>query len=64
MSESANWKLKGDRAPDPEDVAKIACALKSLAVYTAMACDQDEKPEELYKIVQDGLDAIDRIFEY
>lgn len=64
MPKTANWKVKGDGPLDPEEVAKIACALKSLAAYTALACAEDDNPEELKKIVQDGLDAIDRLFEY
>ena len=38
--------------------------MKSLAVYTALACDHDDDPEELKEIVDQGLDAIDRIFDY
>lgn len=64
MSEEKIWKVKGNKPIDPKEAAKMACALKSLAVYTAMACAEDDNPEELKKIVQDGLDAIDRIFEY
>lgn len=58
-----NWKLKADAKLDPEEVAKIACALKSLSVYTSIAFEEEENPEELKRVVQEGLDAMERIFE-
>lgn len=64
MSEENIWKVRDNKPIDPKEAAKIACALKSLAAYTTMACADDDSPEDLKKIVQDGLDAIDRIFEY
>lgn len=57
-----HWKLKQGQ-PNVEDVAKIACALKSLAVYTQAACEEDDNPRELEQTVQEGLDAIERIFD-
>lgn len=59
-----NWKLKEGIDLDVDEVAKIACALKSLAVYDAMACAEDDNPEELKQIVEQGLEAIDRLFDY
>lgn len=64
MSEEKVWKAKPGKSIDATDVAKIACALKSLAVYTSIACEEDDSPEDLRQIVQEGLDAIDAIFEY
>ena len=57
------WKVREGVAIDPEDVAKIACALKSLSVYTSMACDSDDNPEELQRLVEEGMTAIEKIFE-
>ncbi len=45
------------------DVAKIAMSLKSLAVYSMLAYEHDDDPEELDEVVQEGLDAIDRLFD-
>lgn len=59
----AEWKLKPGVDLDPNEVAKIACALKSLAAYTTLACDADDNPDELKGLVQEGLDAIDHLFE-
>lgn len=56
-------KLKEGATLDVNEVAKIACALKSLAVYTAMACEQDESPDELKELVEEGMDAVHRLFE-
>ena len=61
---NGNWKLKEGTDLDIDEVAKIACALKSLAVYTAAACEDDENPQELKDTVEDGLAAIDRMFDY
>ena len=44
------------------DVEKIAIALKSLAVYSMLAYEHDDDPEDLDELVQEGLDAIDRLF--
>ena len=60
-----NWKLKtAIDELDPEDLAKIACALKSLAVYTSLACDQEDSPEDLEVVVKEGLEALERTFDY
>ena len=64
MSEQVEMRLKPGVEPAEEDLAKIACALKSLAVYTALACEHDDDPEELEQLVDQGLDAIDRLFDY
>lgn len=58
-----NWKVKDGADLSAENVAKIACALKSLAVYTSMACADDESPAELREVVEQGLQTIDEIFE-
>ncbi len=44
------------------EVAKIACALKALSVYTALVLDRDDCPEDLQKTVDEGIAAIDRLF--
>jgi hypothetical protein len=44
------------------EVAKIACALKSLSVYTALVMDQDDCPEDLQRTVDEGIAAIDKLF--
>ncbi len=58
------WKLKKDAKLDAEEVAKIACALKSLSIYTALACENDDNPPELREVVDEGLAAMNRIFEH
>lgn len=58
------WKLKEGVTIEPEEVAKIACALKSLAIYSAMACENEDDPEELKELVEEGMAAMDRIFEH
>ena len=44
------------------DVEKIAIGLKSLATYSMLAYEHDDDPQDLESVVQDGLDAIDRLF--
>ncbi len=58
-----HWKLKPGAQLDPNEVAKIACALKSLAVYTSMVCEQDGNPDDLKRLVEEGLEAMEQIFE-
>ena len=63
MSDDTDWKLKEGVEINIEDVAKIACALKSLAAYTTLACAEEDSPEDLEVIVDEGMDAIEKIFE-
>jgi hypothetical protein len=44
------------------EVAKIACALKSLSIYTGLVLNQDDCPEDLQKTVDEGITAIDKLF--
>jgi hypothetical protein len=65
MPDKKNWSLQPQVAMTPEladDVAKVACALKSLSAYTTFAMEREDCPEDLQKIVQEGLDAMARIF--
>ena len=59
----SNWKAKEGVTLSQAEVAKIACGLKSLAVYASLSCG-DEQPEDLRETVMDGLQAIDRLFDY
>ncbi|MDJ0808134.1 MAG: ribonuclease H [Gammaproteobacteria bacterium] len=56
-------RLKSGADLNIADVAKIAMGLKSLAVYSMLAYEHDDDPEELDEVVQEGLDAIDRLFD-
>jgi len=38
-------------------------ALKSLATYTMLAYEHDDDPEDLQDIVDDGLEAINKLFD-
>lgn len=58
------WKLKEGVTLEAEEVAKIACALKSLAIYTALACENDDNPEELKEVVDEGITAMNKIFDH
>jgi hypothetical protein len=62
---SETWKLqegvKMDEATASE-VAKMACALKSLSAYTSLAMESEDAPEDLQAIVDEGLEAMTRIF--
>jgi hypothetical protein len=44
------------------DVAKIACALKSLSIYAGLILDRDDCPEDLQRTVDEGIAAIDKLF--
>jgi len=58
------WKLKEGVTLEAEEVAKIACALKSLAIYTALACENEDDPEELKEVVDEGITAMNKIFDH
>lgn len=64
----ATWKLKAGVNMDEataSEVAKIACALKSLSVYASMACEEENaETQQLKQIVDDGLEAMGNIFEW
>lgn len=60
-----NWKLQPSVQMSPEtaeQVAKIACALQSLSVYTTLAYEQDDAPADLKVIVEEGLEAMRKVF--
>lgn len=62
-----NWNLQAGISMDPqvaEDVARMACALKSLHVYASMLIEEENCPEDLRQTVQEGLDAMARIFQW
>ena len=44
------------------DVEKIAVGLKSLAAYSMLAYEHEDDPQDLESVVQEGLDAIERLF--
>ncbi len=64
----AIWKLKAGVNMDEttaSEVAKIACALKSLSVYTSMVCEEENaETQQLKQIVDDGLEAMGKVFEW
>lgn len=65
MSEKPNWNLQSGVEMSPavaEEVAKIACALKSLSAFTTFVVERDDCPDDLKKIVDEGLDAMSRLF--
>ena len=65
--EKKNWTLQDGVSMDADtatEVAKIACALKSLSVYAALAYEQDDVPADLQPLVDDGLEAMQKIFKW
>jgi hypothetical protein len=66
MKQEPGWVLqKGVKmdADTASEVAKIACAFKALSAYTALVLDHEDDSEELQKMVQDGLEAMNRVFK-
>lgn len=65
MVEKSSWNLQPgvNIAPDTAaEVAKIACALKSLSVYAGLVIEREDCPADLQQIVDDGVKAISKIF--
>lgn len=62
---SETWALKEGVVMSQETIAevvKMACALKSLSAYTSMACEDEDAPADLQVVVDEGLDAMQKIF--
>lgn len=65
MSEKPSWQLQNgiEMAPGvAEDVAKVACALKSLSAFTTFIIEREDCPDDLNKIVEEGLEAMSRLY--
>lgn len=65
LTEKKNWHLQEGIQMSPEaasEVARIACALKSLSAYTTFAMEREDCPEDLQKLVDEGLEAMARVF--
>ena len=61
------WKLKEGvvmSQETTEEVVKLACALKTLSAYTSMACEDEDAPADLQSIVDEGLTAMQKIFDW
>lgn len=64
MSEPV-WKLQEGISMSKEtaeEVAKMACALKSLSAYVTLMHENEDAPEELQQIVDEGLEAMKKLF--
>ena len=59
---SEDCRLREGAELNLPDVEKIAIGLKSLAAYSMLAYEHDDDPQDLEGVVQEGLDAIDRLF--
>lgn len=65
MTDKSSWQLQPGVDIPPEtamEVAKIACALKSLSVYAGLVIDREDCPADLQQIVDEGVSAIGKIF--
>ncbi|MDX9768325.1 MAG: hypothetical protein RBT51_13360 [Ectothiorhodospiraceae bacterium] len=65
MTKAKQWQLQpGIRMDDAtaEEVAKLACALKSLSIYSTLVMEQDDCPADLQETVDEGVAAINKIF--
>ncbi len=59
------WKLLPGIVMSEEaaiEAAKVACALKSLAIYTSLMIDREDCPEDLKETVEEGVAAINKLF--
>jgi hypothetical protein len=65
MPERQDWKLQPGiemSSAVEEDVAKVACALKSLSAFSIFIIDREDCPDDLKKIVEEGLEALARLY--
>ncbi|MBU0753467.1 MAG: hypothetical protein KJ787_15310 [Gammaproteobacteria bacterium] len=66
MTKSNDWQLQPGIQMSAEtagEVAKIACALKSLSAYATLMLEQEDDSDELQQMVQSGMEAMNRIFK-
>ena len=66
MTKSNDWQLQPGiqmNAETADEVAKIACALKSLSAYATLMLEQEDDSDELQQMVQSGMEAMNRIFK-
>ena len=66
MLKKPAWELQPGVQMDTDtatEVAKVACALKSLSAYATLMLDKEDDSEELQQMVQSGLEAMNRIFK-
>jgi hypothetical protein len=65
MTEKTNWTLQPGiemSSKVADDVAKVSCALKSLSAFTTFVIEREDCPEDLKQIVDDGLEAMSRLY--
>lgn len=65
MAESEQWQLQPGIQMNDEttaQVAKIACALKSLSIYASLVIEREDCPEDLQQLVDAGVAAIGKVF--
>lgn len=65
MTKAKQWRLQpGVKIDDAtaEEIAKIACALKSLSLYATLVLEQEDCPDDLQEVVDEGVVAIGKIF--
>jgi hypothetical protein len=60
---NVDMKLKEGAVLSEKDVSDMACALRSVGVYFYSVCSDEEHPEELREVLNDGIDAVNRLFE-
>jgi hypothetical protein len=61
--ENVDMKLKEGVVLSDKDVSDMACALRSIGFYFYTVCDEEEHPEELREVLNDGIEAVNRLFE-
>lgn len=65
MARDKQWQFQpGVKMDDQtaEQVAKIACALKSLSIYAGLVIEREDCPDDLQQLVDEGVAAIGKVF--
>jgi hypothetical protein len=61
--ENIDMKLKEGVVLSEKDVSDMACALRSIGFYFYSVCGDEEHPEELREVLNEGIEAVNRLFE-
>jgi len=61
--DNIDMKLKEGVVLNKKDVSDMACALRSIGIYFYSVCSDQDHPEQLHEVLNEGIDAVNRLFE-
>jgi hypothetical protein len=56
-------KLKEGAVLNEQDMSAMACALRSIGIYFYSVCSDEDHPEELHTVMDEGMEVVNRLFD-